>query len=123
MKVQRMVRRSKLGQPVMLHAIAYALSTDFAEEPKAWLDMADAIFASQLQSRINEKGNKVSREAEMRDALSHVAHSPIYVVSTYDHIVGNEQELRRPASRTSCTLLNIYPYIYLSATIAALHLH
>ena len=29
-KVQRMVRRSKLGQPVMLHAIAYALSTDFA---------------------------------------------------------------------------------------------
>ena len=53
-----MVRRSKLGQPVMLHAIAYALSTDFAEEPKAWLDMADAIFASQLQSRVNEKGNK-----------------------------------------------------------------
>ena len=119
MKVQRMVRRSKLGHPVMLHAIAYALSTDFAEVPKALLDMADAIFASQLQSRINEKGNKVLREAEMRDALSHVAHSPIYVVSTYDHIVGNEKELRRPASRTSCTPLNTC----ILAIIAALYLH
>ena len=63
MKVQRMVRRSKLGQPVMLHAIAHALSTDFAEVPKALMDLADAIFASQLQSRVNEKGNKVLREA------------------------------------------------------------
>ena len=114
MKVQRMVRRS---QPVMLHAIAHALSTDSAEVPKALMDMADAIFASQLQSRINEKGNKVLREAEMRDALSHVDHSPIYVVSTYDHIVGNEQELRRPASRTYCTPLNIS----ILAILAALH--
>ena len=112
MKVQRMVRRSKLGQPVMLHAIAHALSTDFA-------DMADAIFASSLQSRINEKGNKVLREAEMRDAISHVAHAAIYVVSTYDHIVGNEQELRRPSSRTYCTPLNIS----ILAILAALHLH
>ena len=119
MKVHRMVRRSKLGHPVMLHAIAHALSTDFAEVPKALLDMADAIFASQLQSRINEKGNKVLREAEMRDALSHVAHSPIYVVSTYDHIVGNEQELRHPASRSYCTPLNIC----ILSIIAALHLH
>ena len=119
MKVQRMVRRSKLGQPVMLHAIAHALSTDFAAVPKGLMDMADAIFASQLQSRINQKGNKVVREAEQRDALSQVAHYPIYVVSTYGHIVGNEQELRRPASRTSCTPLNIC----ILAIIAALHLH
>ena len=119
MKAQRMVRRSKLGQPVMLHAIAYALSTDFAAVPKGLMDMADAIFASQLQSRINEKGNKVLREAEMRDALSHVAHSPIYVVSTYDHIVGNAQELRRPASRTHCTPLDIS----ILAILAALHIH
>ena len=119
MKVQRMIRRRKLGQPVMLHAIAYALSTDFAEVPKGLMDMADENFASQLQSRISEKGNKVLREAEMRDAISHVAHFPIYVVSTYDHIVGNEQELRRPASRTYCTPLNIF----ILATLAALHLH
>ena len=119
MKVQRMVRRSKLGQPAMLHAIAYALSTDFAEVPTVLLDMADAIFAPQLQSRVNEKGNKVLREAEMRDALSHVAHSPIYVVSTYDHIVGNAQELRRPSSRTNCTPLDIS----ILAILAALHIH
>ena len=72
------------------------------------MDMADAIFGSQLQSRINEKGRKVLREAEMRDAVSRVAHSPIYVVSTYDHIVGNAQELRRPASRTMHTLEYTY---------------
>ena len=119
MKVQRMVRRSRLSHPVMLHAIAHALSTDFAAVPKGLMDMADAIFASQLQSRINEKGNKVLREAEMRDAISHVAHFPIYVVSTYDHIVGNEQELRRPASGTYCTPLNIS----ILAILAALHLH
>ena len=77
-KVQRMVRRSKLGQPVMLHAIAYALSTDFAEVPKGLRGLADAIFASQLQSRINEKGNKVLREAGKRGPLSQVALIPIY---------------------------------------------
>ena len=108
MKVQRMVRRSKLGQPVMLHAIAHALSTDFAAVPKGLMDMADAIFASQLQSRINEKGNKVLREAEERDAMSQVAHVPIYAVSTYGHIAGNEQDLRRPASRTPCVQPSIY---------------
>ena len=42
--------------------------------------MADASFASQLQSRMNEKANKVLREAEARDALSHVAHLLIYVI-------------------------------------------
>ena len=75
-----------------MHAIAYALSTDFAEVPKGLMDMADAIFASRLQSRINEKGNKVLREAEMRDAIPHVAHFPIYVVPTYDHMVDNLYE-------------------------------
>ena len=82
MKVQRMVRRSRLGQPLMLHAIAHALSTDFATVPKCRMGMANASFASQVQSRVNERGNKVVREAEKRGCMSQVAHGPMYALST-----------------------------------------
>ena len=64
---------------------------------------------------VNEKGNKVLRKPEMWDAISDVAHFPIYVVPTYDHIVSNEQELRRPGSRT----LHPVEYIYISDPCSA----
>ena len=59
-KVHQIVRRSRLAQPLMLHAIAYGLSAVFKTVPGGpEKGMADVICSSQVQSRINEKGNKV----------------------------------------------------------------
>ena len=70
--MQQTVRRSRLGQPLMLHAIAYGLSAEFKTVPGGLKEMADVIFSSQVQSRINEKGNKVLRDAEKRSNMSSV---------------------------------------------------
>ena len=67
-----MVRRSRLGQPLMLHAIAYGRGAEFKTVPRGLKEMADVIFSSQVQSRINEKGNMVLRDAEKRGNMSSV---------------------------------------------------
>ena len=52
--------------------MAYAMSTDFLSVPHAMLDLAQRCFSGWLQSRINEKANKVLREAESKDNCSKV---------------------------------------------------
>ena len=58
----------------MLHAIAYGASQDWATVPAGLQEIANVIGTAWIQSRINEKGNKVMRDSEQRDNRSHVAY-------------------------------------------------
>ncbi len=42
-KVQQMVRRSRLGQLLMLHASAYGLSAEFKTVPRGLMEMVDVL--------------------------------------------------------------------------------
>ncbi len=67
-----MVERSRLNLPFMLFMIAYAASTGFTTVPQGMRDMLVAWRRGWLQSRVNEKGNKVLRDHEQRDNASNV---------------------------------------------------
>jgi len=67
-----MVERSRLNLPFMLFMIAYAASSQFTTVPQGMRDMLDAWRRGWLQSRVNEKGNKVLRDSENRDNASKV---------------------------------------------------
>ena len=68
-KLNGIVARSRMNHSVMKYAIAYAMSTDFAAmtpPPLRLVEMVRHLFRGWAQSRINEKGNKVLRETELR---------------------------------------------------------
>ena len=95
--LQQNVRRCRVDQPVMLHAIAYGASTGFPTVPDNLMGMARAIFSSQVQSRINEKGNTVLRDAEQREYASHVAHAhTLETVSAYQILDAAPSKYKHP---------------------------
>ena len=52
--------------------IAFALTTDFEKPTLQMIEMASAMGQSWLQSRINEEGNKIMRDAQHRNNASQV---------------------------------------------------
>ena len=70
--MQHMARRSRLGQHLMLHVIAYGLGAEFKTVPEGLRGMAVVICSSQVQIRIYEEGSMVLRYAEKRGNMSSV---------------------------------------------------
>ena len=68
-----MVKRSRLNLPVMKFCIVFAATVDFEYAPPQLLEIVTALMSGWLQSRINEKGAKVIRDAETRDNASKVS--------------------------------------------------
>lgn len=61
-----MASRCSLAQPFQQWMIAYAMSTNFTEPPSQMLELAEALSQCWLQSRINEQGNKLLRDSELK---------------------------------------------------------
>ena len=65
-----MVKNSRLNSPFVLIMIAYAQAADWGTPPLPMREMISAAFSGWIQSRINEKGNKVCRDCETRGNMS-----------------------------------------------------
>ena len=73
-KIAHMVKRCRLQQPYMLWCIAFAMQTNFATVCPALKDMLERVFVGWVQTRINEKANKVLRDSQNRESSSKVCH-------------------------------------------------
>ena len=70
--IAKIVQRCRLGQPLLLWCIAYAATSQWiAVDPRLrlWLRR---VFSGWLQTRVNEKANKVWRDTQ-RDNASKVS--------------------------------------------------
>ena len=67
-----MAERCCLARPFQQWMIAFALTTDFEKPTLQLIEMASAMGQSWLQSRINEEGNKIMRDAQHRNNASQV---------------------------------------------------
>ena len=70
-KVSDMVNRCRLTNPFHLWCIAFAATSQWTEVRQELRLLLERTFACWVQSRINEKGNKVIRDAH-RDNASKV---------------------------------------------------
>ena len=59
-----------MNQVFMKWCLLFAASTDFTRMPDQLREMLSDAFSGWLQSRVNEKGNKVMRDAEKRNNAS-----------------------------------------------------
>ena len=72
-RLKKMTARSRFGSPLMMFCAAYAASTGFTHAPEPMLKLVRHVFEGFLQSRINEKANKVLRDSETRENASKAA--------------------------------------------------
>lgn len=69
-KVSAMVNRCRLLQPFHLWCIAFAATSQWEHVSNHLDKLLRNTFSGWVQTRINEKGNKVLRDAQMRDNAS-----------------------------------------------------
>ena len=74
-KIKDMVTRCRLGHPFEQWCIAYAAQASWRDVPTALHGLLTDTFSGWTQSRINEKANKVWRDACNRDNASGVVGS------------------------------------------------
>ena len=65
-----MVKRCRLGQPYALWCIAFAAQSQWKEVSSHLKSLLERTFKGWVQTRINEKANKVLRDAQNRDNAS-----------------------------------------------------
>lgn len=71
-KISGIVKRCRLQQPFQLWCIALAASASWTSVDPRLRDLLANSFSGWVQSRINEKGNKILRDAATRDNASKV---------------------------------------------------
>jgi hypothetical protein len=69
-KVNDMVRRCRLVQPFHLWCIAFAATSQWHDVSDALRQLLERTFSGWVQTRINEKANKVLRDSQTRDNAS-----------------------------------------------------
>ena len=69
-KIRDIARRCRLAQPFEQWCIAYAATASWKEVHPSLRELLAHTFSGWIQSRINEKANKVWRDAALRNNVS-----------------------------------------------------